>query len=85
MLNLLTRYWFSFDTDALPRHAGVTAYSLEDAYFLLRQELFGAGSIPQVLNIVENVDVSSLDEGHILPNIGPANFRGVWYPILNLK
>jgi hypothetical protein len=26
------------------------------------------------------VDVSALDSGHILPNIEPPNWRGIWFP-----
>jgi hypothetical protein len=26
------------------------------------------------------VDVSSLDPGHVPPNVGPPHVRGVWFP-----
>jgi hypothetical protein len=28
--------------------------------------------------------VRDLDQGHVIPNMGPPNLRGVWFPMLNL-
>ena len=36
----------------------------------------------EVLEVVEDVDVCDLDQGHLVQNMGPVNFRGVWYPNL---
>jgi hypothetical protein len=36
---------------------------------------------PELVHAVPNVDVSTLDPGHVLPNMLPPNTRGVWYPI----
>jgi hypothetical protein len=47
--------------------------SFRELHFLLHNE---------VLEVVEDVDVRDLDQGHVVPNIGPVNFRGVWYPNL---
>ena len=41
---------------------------------------YSADPLPPVKEIRENVDVSSLDEGHVLRNIGPLHVRGVWFP-----
>jgi hypothetical protein len=59
----------------------VTAYSTEDAIFLLEGEGY---LISETREVVEDIDVSQLDERHILRNIGPTYFRGVWYPCLNI-
>jgi hypothetical protein len=77
----LHRYWF-----AIPGMAGigVTAYSLADAESLARDACAGLGAIFEPTNVVEDVDVRDLDQNHIVPNIGPVNFRGVWYPALNV-
>jgi len=76
--SLLTRYWFN-----VPGlfGFGVTAYSLDDAFFLLESEgiLLGGDS-----EVVEGVDVSSLDAAHVISNSGPPCLRGVWYPCLNI-
>lgn len=78
---LLRRYWFKtkghFDF-------GVTAYSLEDAKQLVNEAARYFGENYELLEIIENVDVRTLDQGHIIPNMGAPNFRGVWYPNLNL-
>jgi hypothetical protein len=81
----LVRYWFEFDPkasrDARSRPwCGVTAYSLKDAKLILSQQLFDGKEIPPVIKLIENVDVSTLDRGHVTRNMGPPNLRGVWYP-----
>ena len=89
--NLLTRYWIEFDTSTaeLQRYVfchavglgcGVTAYSYEDALCLLQAQVFRDGPIPPILSIIENVDISALDPGHVHPNIGVTIWRGIWYP-----
>jgi hypothetical protein len=37
--------------------------------------------MPAVVQVVENVDVSTLDQKHVLPNIGDVTVRGVWFPL----
>ncbi len=75
---LLRRYWF-----LIPGRTGlgVTAYSLNDARFLLQAE---GVLLDRDIEVVEDVDVSTLDARHVLPNAGPACFRGVWFPCLNI-
>jgi hypothetical protein len=77
--SLLRRYWFKTEEGF---GLGVTAYSLDDAKALLR----GANVLwdYQVLDIVEDVDIRDLDQNHVIPNMGPPNFRGVWYPNLSV-
>jgi hypothetical protein len=59
----------------------VTAYSLDDAKSLLDQSVFKDRTWPQVVEIIEDVDVSTLDRGHVIPNMEPPVWRGVWFPI----
>jgi hypothetical protein len=83
----LRRYWFRFD-NAAPNQAaslsplgyGVTAWTQEDALALLGAALFGGGSPAVIAEIITDVDVSALDSGHILPNIEPPHWRGIWFP-----
>ncbi len=74
----LRRYWF-----AVPGLLGfgVTAYSIDDARFLLEGEGY---LIEPDVEVTVDVDVSTLDPKHILPNAGPSSFRGVWFPCLNI-
>ena len=76
--NPLTRYWFK-----VPGLVGfgVTAFSLDDAFFLLEAEGY---LIDRRTEVVVDIDVSTLDANHVLPNAGPASFRGVWFPCNNI-
>jgi len=60
---------------------GVTAFSVEDALCILADEGVDRDLIKA---IVENVDVRTLDQRSIIPNMGPPSFRGIWYPCLNI-
>jgi hypothetical protein len=75
---LLCRFWFQRPTGF---GYGVTAYSREDAESLLAEE----GLEPDWVEVVEGVDVSSLDPGHVLSNVGLVPVRGIWYPALNVS
>ena len=67
---LLRRFWFE-----VPRSFGfgVTAYSLEDARFLLESEGY---AIDPDIEVIVDVDVSTLDQNHVLPNAGALMFSG---------
>ena len=85
MNKLLTAYWFEFEGWGIGSYAGVTAYSLDDAKYLLKKQFFeGLLKIetPQIKKVIENVQFKDLDQNHIVPNMGPITERGVWYPDL---
>ena len=75
---LLTRYWIN--VDGLMDY-GVTAFSVEDALCILADEGVDRELIKE---IIENIDVRLLDQRHIIPNMGPPSFRGIWYACLNI-
>ena len=79
MSEILIRYWFKTKRG---HGIGVSAYSRDDAEFLIKSAnlLFEY----EVVEVIANVDITTLDQGHVIPNMGPPNFRGVWYPMLNL-
>ena len=86
-MKLLTRYWFELERgpDGVVTYTpwlGITAYDEDDARALLDDYFrrHGYPLTPSVLRLVANVDVSTLDPNHILPNAGPPVWRGVWYP-----
>jgi hypothetical protein len=87
---LLKRFWFEFDnsTSAIPFGAelgiGVTAYNYDDAINVITNEIFKKSTIPTITKLIEDVDVSTLEANHVLPNIGVSSIRGVWYPRLYL-
>jgi len=55
--------------------AGLTASSYEDALDLLRERL-GPEDLLRVVGHVEGIDISTLDPGHVLPNMGVVCNRG---------
>ena len=79
------RYWITWDDSAnisppagVGLGCGVTAWNWDDAVQLLH-ERFGH-ELPPVASVIEDFDVSTLDAGHVLPNMGVVVWRGVWFP-----
>lgn len=79
---LLTRYWIQAPGPVLASSFGVTAYSVEDAFDLLAQA--GVPFDQDEVKVIENIRFEDLDQNHIVPNMGPMVFRGVWYPRFNV-
>jgi hypothetical protein len=76
----LRRFWFRFTADNRSSLAyGVTAWTEEDARAILRAEVFG-GDLPSDPEITADVDVRTLDQKHIVPNMEAPAWRGVWFP-----
>lgn len=89
---MLHRYWFIITPPDRygPGNIGVTAYSILEAKSIIKEALsknqwisFSIESIDQA-EIIENIDIRLLDQGHILPNIGVVDFKGIWFPNLNI-
>ena len=73
----LRRFWFPTPGNL---GIGVTAYTVKEAEELaceladkFQWELVSG-------DVVEDVDVSTLDQKHVIPNMSPPNFHGVWFP-----
>lgn len=75
----LVRYWFK---TKLGYGIGVTAYSRADAEFLIESANLLIDQ--DVIEVIENIDIRTLDQGHVIPNMGPPNLRGIWFPMINL-
>ena len=93
MMKCLKRYWFEFDISGenlsqfgyLPMHGcGITAYDYNDALNIMRHFILRSDDLPKFTRIVENIDVSTLEDKHIIPNLGVPIWRGVWFPAYNL-
>jgi hypothetical protein len=93
MVNCLKRYWFEFDFSGdepsqygyLPIHGcGITAYDYDDALLIMRRFILPNNQLPKFSRIIENIDVSTLEDMKIIPNLGVPVWRGVWYPAFNL-
>ena len=78
----LRRYWFALSSGA---GIGVTAASDEEAREFA--ESTRARYFPDAAlgGVVRDVDVSTLDAEHVLPNLGLVPVRGVWFPPLNVR
>jgi hypothetical protein len=84
--DLLTRYWIEFDWgDQAPMAGtnlgcGVTAFDREDAVALVAKTVFANAAMPAISNVIEDVEITTLDEEHVIPNMGASSERGVWFP-----
>ena len=76
----LRRFWFETETGY---GIGVTAYSVEEAKLLINQSELTSSR--DFVSITEDIDIRTLDQGHVIPNMGPPNLRGIWFPNLVIK
>ena len=77
----LRRFWFPTATGF---GFGVTARTRNEAEAMARQAAGQLRRAFEPLKVVEDVDVRTLDQGHVVPNMGAVNFPGVWFPRLNV-
>jgi hypothetical protein len=83
---MLHKYWIELESSdpALAWqgqfHYGVTAYNYEDALKLLVERFCMNRDFPSVVSVVEDVDISTLQVGKLVTEIGVPVWRGIWYP-----
>ncbi len=85
---LYRRYWIVFDVEpddwnlpvGLAHGCGVTAQDYDEALEIIREEIFPGKPLPDIIDVIEDVDVGALDGNEVLPNIGLPLIRGVWFP-----
>lgn len=84
----MIRYWIKFNFEnyaSIPSGTrmgcGVTALNYEDALKLINDKLFGNKPMAPIEQLIEDIDISTLDANHILPNIGLPTRRGIWFPV----
>jgi hypothetical protein len=84
----MKRYWMEFagdaDTELVPfaaRGVGVTAATKEAALAVVYATIFGGHTHPKVVKLIEDIDISTLDEGHVRPNMGNPVAPGIWFPL----
>lgn len=85
---LLKRYWVEFEITLAGNYpaglgygCGVTAYDKNDALRILNVQIFKTTSIPPIKKVIEDVNLQSLDQEHVIPNMKPPLLRGVWFPL----
>jgi hypothetical protein len=57
---------------------GVTGWTRDDALAISRERI--PEDLDATVGCIEDVDVSTLDPRHILPNTGDVTVRGIWFP-----
>ena len=75
----LRRCWIEFEVSSV-RGYGVTAIDLADAIAMIQQLPDHVRPTRSTRKVIEDVDVRDLDAGHVVSNMGPPVWRGVWYP-----
>ncbi len=76
----LRRFWFPLTRGF---GIGVTAPSIEEARELAESARARYYADAEITGEIPDVDVSSLDANHVLPNTGVVVVYGVWFPALN--
>jgi len=77
----LHRFWFRFSfSEKLGLGYGVTAYNYDDAVAILTEIVFSKREFPPIESVLEDVDISTLDQKHVIPNMEAPVWRGIWYP-----
>ncbi|HCN30769.1 MAG TPA: hypothetical protein DIT64_19015 [Verrucomicrobiales bacterium] len=79
---LLKTYWIESPAIGF-LGLGVTAFSRDDAFQLLSASGYVLSPEDPSIRITEGIQVADLDQNHIIPNMGPIVFRGVWFPRAN--
>jgi hypothetical protein len=51
-----------------------------DAEWLVENRIFDGESLPPVTKFIEDVDITTLDQNHVVPNMGIVVIRGIWFP-----
>ena len=62
---------------------GVTAASQDLAEHLLHDYGYPADG-EEIIGVVSGIKIDDLDRNHVLPNAGPLQVRGVWFPRHNV-
>lgn len=80
----LTAYWIRSPSPHALLGFGVTAWSLDDAISIIRALDYGRFLPDDLgrLRVIEGINVAELDQAHVVPNMGPINLRGMWYPFV---
>lgn len=82
----LDTYRLSFPSETqAPIGIGVTAESLAEACALAaRSSVGGWLAKASEVRVRRGVRIADLDAGHVVPNSGPMQLRGVWFPPGNI-
>ena len=84
----LIRYWFEFEIQnvfefppGIGIGCGVTAFDVDDAIQIMDKNIFPQARRPLIVIQIENIDISKLDQQHVIPNVANVTKRGIWFPL----
>lgn len=84
---MLHRYWLRFNLPesffprVIRRGVGVTAPDLETALKMVYDKIFQNIRFPELIEVIEDVDISALDPDEIRPNMALPTSLGIWFPL----
>ena len=88
MKSLYIRFWIEFELEnnrtypaGIGYGCGVSAIDYRDAIEILKRKMFIKTEMPKIKRHIPNVDINELDQGHVIPNMKPPNYRGIWFPL----
>jgi hypothetical protein len=91
----LKRYWFEFEFPKprighgvyIPANGccGITAFDYDDALNIMRRFMLRENETPIFRRVIENVDMTTIEDENVFCNLGVPIWRGVWYPDTNLR
>lgn len=80
----IKRYWIQFSNpplgNVLAFGCGISAIDREHALQILDRRIFSKTGVLQIKSIQNDVDIRSLDQQKIIPNMGDVTAIGVWFP-----
>lgn len=86
MSTVLHMYWFKLNLKNDQPHphgvllgCGITAYDYSDALNILKTVVFDGFDLPE-FEVIEDMNLATLEPNHVRPNIGNPVLRGIWYP-----
>jgi hypothetical protein len=80
----MRRFWIAIEplpyASNLNLGCGVTAETEEEAVAILLERAAASNDAVSIRSITLDVDVSTLDDRHVLPNVGNIFRKGIWWP-----
>jgi hypothetical protein len=46
----------------------------------MKERIFINDPMPEVVTVIEDVDIGTLDQKHVISNMEACVFRGIWFP-----
>jgi hypothetical protein len=72
----LRRFWFK---SIINSGIGITAYSFDEAELILNETIKKHNLELNIVEVISDVDIRTLDQNHVVPNMNPPNLKGVWF------